>query len=52
MRYAPIRARFCSAAWFPFCMGHYSEKQQNMLLIYFIERIKISTEWVHNILVP
>ena len=22
MRYAPIRARFCPAAWFPFCMAY------------------------------
>ena len=27
-RYAPKHARFCPAAWFPFCMAWYREKQQ------------------------
>ena len=41
-------AGLCPAAWFPFYMALYGEKQQKTLelLIYFIERIKISTECV------
>ena len=34
-----LYTRFCPAAWFPFCMVRYREKQQKMLelLIYFTE---------------
>ena len=42
MRYAHIRAQFCPAPWFPFCMAWY-EKQQNLLLllIYFTARFEM-----------
>ena len=37
MRYGPIRAWFCHAAWFPFCMARYRENNQkrfNFWLLY------------------
>ena len=52
MRYAPIRAQVCPAAWFPFRMVRYREKQQKtlQLLIYFIE-LKFLPSVCANILV-
>ena len=29
-RYAPTHARFCPAAWFPFCMTRYVEKKKHL----------------------
>ena len=48
MRYAPICARFCPAAWFPFVWRDNRGKQQKTLelLIYFAERFKIYTKCV------